>query len=86
MHACMHVQSLSRVQLFATPVARQAPLSQDFPSKIYWSRLPFPIPGTLPNPGIESMSPARAGRVFITKPSGKPINHYNPIKFWTVQH
>ena len=38
--------------------AHQAPLSMGFPRQEYWSGLPFPSPGDLPNPGIESMSPA----------------------------
>ena len=48
----------SRVQLFVTPwtVAHQAPLSMEFSQQAYWSGLPFPPPGDLPNPGIESES------------------------------
>ena len=44
---------------FATPwtVARQAPLSLGFPRQEYWSGLPFPLPGDLPNPGIEPEVP-----------------------------
>ena len=44
----------------ATPwtVARQAPLSMGFSRQEYWSGLPFPSPGGLPNPGIEPMYPA----------------------------
>ena len=55
MHACM----LSGVLLFATPwaIVHQAPLSMGFSRQDYWSRLPFPPPGNLPNPGIEPMSP-----------------------------
>ena len=62
------VQSLSHVQLFATPwtVARQAPLSMEFSGQDHWSGLPFPTPGDLPNPEIEPMSPALAGRLFTT--------------------
>ena len=54
------VKSLSRVQLFATPwtVAYQAPPSMGFSRQEYWSGLPFPSPGDLPNPGIEPRSPA----------------------------
>ena len=53
-------QLLSHVQLFATAwnVACQAPLSMGFPRQEYWSVLPFPSPGDLPDPGIEPMSPA----------------------------
>ena len=49
---------LSHVGLFATPwtVARQAPLSVGFSRQEYWSRLPFPTSGALPNPGIEPLS------------------------------
>ena len=46
--------------IFATPriVARQAPLSMGFFMQEYWSGLPYPLPGDLPNPGIEPRSPA----------------------------
>ena len=45
---------LSRVQLFETPwtVACQAPLSTGFPRQEYWSRMPFPTPGVLSDPGL----------------------------------
>ena len=54
------VKSLSRVRLFAIPwtVAHQAPPSMRFSRQEYWSGLPFPSPGDLPNPGIEPGSPA----------------------------
>ena len=53
---------LSRVQLFATPwtVAYQASPSMGFSRQAYWSGLPFPSSGDLPNPGIEPGSPALA--------------------------
>ena len=53
-------------------VSRQAPLSMGFPSQEYWSGLPIPSPRDLPDSGIELMSPALAGRFFITEPPGKP--------------
>ena len=55
------VKSLSRVRLFATPwtVAYQAPPSMGFSRQEYWSRLPFPSPGDLPDPGIEPGSPRK---------------------------
>ena len=56
-------------------VTRQAPLSVRFPRQEYWSGLPFPSPGDLPNAGIELMSPALAGRVFTTEPPGSPIQN-----------
>ena len=45
---------------FATPwtVAHQAPLSMGFSRQEYWSGLPFPSLGDLPDPGVEPMSPA----------------------------
>ena len=54
------VKSLSRVRLFATlwTVAHQASLSMGFSRQEYWSGLPFPSPGDLPDPGIEPGSPA----------------------------
>ena len=44
---------------FATPwtVARQAPLSMGFPKQEYWSKLPFPPPEDLLDPGIKPASP-----------------------------
>ena len=54
------VKLLSRVRLFASPwtVARQTPLSMGFLRQEYWSGLPLPSPEDLPNPGIETRSPA----------------------------
>ena len=62
---CVRVQLLSRVQLFVIPwtVASQAPLSMESSRQEYWSRLPFPTPGDLPDPRIEPVS---------TEPLGKP--------------
>ena len=51
----------------------QAPLSMGFSRQEYWSGSPFPTPGDLPNPGIEPVSPALAGRFFTTEAPGKPI-------------
>ena len=65
---------LSCVQLFETPwtVAHQALLFMGFPRQEYWSRLPFPSPGYLPNLGTEPVSPALAGGFFTTEPPEKP--------------
>ena len=54
------VQSFSHVQLFATPwtVACQASPPMGFSKQEYWSGLPFPSPGDLPDPGIEPTFPA----------------------------
>ena len=63
---------------FTTPwtVARQAPLLMGFPRQEYWSGLPFPSPGDLPDPGIKPTSlgpPALAGGFFTIEPAGE--NH-----------
>ena len=57
MHACV-LSCYSHVQLFLTPwiVAFQAPLSMGFSRPEYWSGLPCPSPGDLPNSGVEPMS------------------------------
>ena len=66
------VQSLSRVRLFATPwtVARQAPLSMRSLWQEYWTGLPFPSPGDLPDPGIEPRSPALQADALPSEPPG----------------
>ena len=53
---CVH---LNRVCLFATPwtVAHQAPLCMGLSQQEHWNGLPFPIPGDLPDSGIDPMSP-----------------------------
>ena len=61
----------SLVRLFETPwtVAHQVPLSRGFSRHEYWSNLPFPSPGDLPDPGIEPASlesPALTGEFFTT--------------------
>ena len=66
------MKSLSRVQLFATPwtVAHQAPQFMECSRQEYWSGLPFPSPGHLPNPGIEPGSPALQADTLRSEPPG----------------
>ena len=61
---------------FVTPwtVARQAPLSMGLPRQEYWSGLPFPSPGDLPNPGFEPGSPACQADSLPTELRGKLQN------------
>ena len=65
---------LSCVQLSVTPwpAAHQAPLSMG-----YGSKLPFPSPGDLPDPGIKPLSPALAGGFFTPEPAGKLYYPFN---------
>ena len=64
---------LSHVQLFCNPVECSLPasLSMRLSRQGYWSGLPFPAPGDLPDPGFKPMSPALAG-FFTTEPPGNP--------------
>ena len=73
MYVCACV--LSHVRLFAVAWTHQAPLSMEFSKQEYWSWLPYPTPGDLPNPGIEPVSPALACRYFTTELPGKPFFH-----------
>ena len=76
--ACV-LSRFSHVRLFATSwtVALQAPLSVGLSRQEYWSGLPSPPPGDLPDPGIEPvylMSPASAGRFFTTSAAWEALN------------
>ena len=55
-------------------VARQAPVSMGFPRQEYWSGLPFPSPGDLPNSGIKPLSPALAGGFFTAESPQEPFS------------
>ena len=72
----MKVKSLSRVRLFVTlwTVAYQAPPSMGFSRQEYWRGLPFPSPGDLPDPGIESGSLARQVDALPSEPPGKHLS------------
>ena len=61
------------------PICAQTPLPMGFPRQKYWSGLPSPPPGDLPDPGIKpasSVSPALAGGFFTNEPPGKPYIQY----------
>ena len=75
---CVCGQLLSHVQLFTIPctVVHKAPLSTEIWRQEYWSKLPFPTPGDLPNLGMQPASlesPAFAGGFFTTEIPGKPL-------------
>ena len=69
----LKVKSLSCVRLFVTPwtVAYQVPPSMGFFRQEYWSGLPFPAPGDLPNPGVEPRSPTLQADTLLSEPPGK---------------
>ena len=72
----MKVKLLSHVQLFATPwtVTYETSPSMGFSRQEYWSGLPFPSPGDLPDPGIKPGSPALQADALTSEPPGKPKN------------
>ena len=74
-HMCL-LSCFSSIQQFVNlwTVVHQAPLSMGISRQEYWSRLLFPSPGDLPDPGVESvslMSPALEGRFFTTSATWK---------------
>jgi len=85
--ACV-LSKFSHIWLFVTPwtVGRQAPPSMGFSRQEYWSGLPCPPPGDLPDPGIEPtslMSPAWAGGFFTASGTGKPLY---TVKTYSVEN
>ena len=76
------VKLLSHVWLSVTPwtVAHQAPPSMGFSRQEYWSGLPFPSPGDLPDPGIKPRCPAFQADALTSEPPGKPLRGYDQ---WT---
>ena len=73
---CAHAQLPATLWDPMDYVARQAPLSMGFPRQEYQTGLPLPIPGDLPDPGIEPTSPALAGGFVPTEPLGKPQRYH----------
>ena len=68
-HTKYKVKLFSCVQLFATPwtVAHQAPPFMEFSRQGYWSGLPFPSPGDVPDPGIEPGSPTLQADALLSE-------------------
>ena len=63
------------VQPHGLHAACQAPMSMGFSRQEYWSGLPFPSPGHLPHPGIETGSPALQVDSLPSEPPGKPRDY-----------
>ena len=95
---CMHAQ-LCPIVCNPWTVAHQAPLSMDFSRQGYWGRLPFPMLGDLPNPGLEPaslVSPALTGRFFTNwttweallkwtnNSEGLSVNKWKPLS-WEIK-
>ena len=88
-YACavkVKVKSLSRVRLFVIPwtVAYQTPLSMGFSRQEYWSGLPFPSPGDLPDPGIEPGFPALEADALTSEPPGNISFYVSTILFQSL--
>jgi len=87
--ACSVTQSCPTLRPPCT-VAHQAPLSMEFSRQEYWSGLPFPTPGSLPDPGTEPS--CFAGGLFTTVPPGKPhprvsiYSHHPQSRTYSDQH
>ena len=82
-HECQNI--ISHVQLFAIPwtVVYQASLSMGFSRQEYWCGLPFPSPGDLPDPGIESRSPALQANAFtVWTTSDWVTNDWIILDYW----
>ena len=92
------VKSLCRVQLFGTPwiVAHQAPPSMEFSRQEYWSGLPFPSPGDLPDPGIEPRSRTLRADALPSEPQAETYRKaryckimnlvYYKLRYFTKMH
>ena len=75
------LKSLRCVLLFVTPwtIAHQAPPSMGSSRQEYWSGLPFPSPGDLPDPGIEPRSPIMQADALTSEPPGKQGNDIDRV-------
>ena len=80
--AAAAAKSLQSCPTLATPrtVARQAPLSIGFFRQEYWSGLPFPSPGDLPDSGIQPRSPALQADSLLTELPGSRLHRLAPAK------
>ena len=88
-HLYMRAQLLQSCPTLCDPIhcTRQAPLSMGFSRQEYWSRLPCPPPGDLPNSGTELLSPALQAISLCTELPGKPsgLSIVYKIKFFNLQ-
>ena len=73
---CIRVSHSVVSNLLRAQGLQPARLLMGFSRQEYWSGLPFPSPGDLPDPGIESRSPISQADSLPSQPPGKPIQHY----------
>ena len=80
--------SLNHVQLLVTTwaVAHWSSLSMGFSRQEYWSGLPFPFPGDLPDPGIEPGSPSLQADSLPSEPSGDSNHLKGRGAWWSAVH
>ena len=85
---CVCMCTLSGVQLFATPwtIARQAPWSMGYSRQEFWSGLPFPFPGDLPNPGIEPTAPAASPALRVNSLLLNHLGSQVPNTYLNIHH
>ena len=85
-YMCMCPVALVRLTAILQTVARRAPLSMEFSRQEYWSELPCPSPGDLPNPGIEPVSPSLQADSLSLSHGGSPIHIHIRIHIHTHTH
>ena len=79
MHACMHAKLLQSCLTVCDPTDYSLPgssLSMEFSRQEYWSGLPVPSPGDLPNPGNKPGSPTLLADSLLSEPLEKPTKFY----------
>ena len=81
---CISFSVMSDSFVIPWTVAHEAPLSMEFPRQEYWSGLPFPSPGDLPNPGVQPASLALAGG-FVTSETPRKPQRYKQQRYTTFR-
>ena len=81
-YICARAKSFQPCPTLATlcTISHQAPLSMGFSRQEYWSGLPFLLPGDLPDPGIEPVSPELAGGFFSLSCQVSSV-HFSSVQF-----
>ena len=82
-HAAAAAKSLQSCPTLCDPIdgSPQAPLSMGFSRQEYWSGLPFPSPGHLPDPMTDPGSPVLQAHSLPSEPPGKPAPNLGKVKY-----